>query len=105
MSRRSELLSVPARDWDGDIRHAIGVYIIPSRRKHDSGYAIMDFVAVIKGGQMIRFGGCCDDVSLRGQNFRIDCEYGSKLVHVWNRFPFTITRDLSSIDFIEEVPV
>lgn len=79
---RKELLDCPMRDWDGDINHATGVYIIPTRR--------------------IRFVGCCDDVSLKGANFRIDCNFQTKLVHIWNRHLFTITHDLSSIDFIEE---
>lgn len=99
---RKELLDCPLRDWDGDIKHAVGVYIIPTKKKHESGYAIMSFVAEIEGGKRIRFGGCCDDVSLNGNNFRIDCDFKTKLVHIWNRHRFTITHDLSSIDFIEE---
>lgn len=99
---RKKLLDCPVRDRGDDIKHAVGVYIIPTRMKHDSGYAIMSFVAEIEGGERIRFGGCCDDVRLKGGNFRIDCDFQTKLVHIWNRHWFTITRDFSSIDFIEE---
>lgn len=100
---RKELLDCPLRDWDGDIKHAVGVYIIPTKKKHESGCAIMSFVALTKDGKRVRFGGRCDDVSLKGSNFRIDCDFQTKLVHIWNRNPFSITHDLSSIDFIEEV--
>lgn len=41
---RKELLSVPCREWDKVIKDACSVYIIPSGRKHDSGYACMDMV-------------------------------------------------------------
>lgn len=44
MTQREELLSIPKRKWDEEIHGVDVVYIIPSRRKHDSGYACMDFV-------------------------------------------------------------
>ena len=104
MTRREELLSVPKREWDKTIRKVNVVYVIPSRRKHDSGYACMDFIASFneKGKQMIRFGGNCDDVSLIGNHFRIDCEYPSRIIRIWNDRRFYITSDLSSIYFVEE---
>lgn len=80
------------------------MYVIPSRRKHESGYACMDFVAS-KNGDLVRFGGGCDDVSLRGAHFRMDCDYKTKLIRIWNgKGSFTITHDISSITFIEEEP-
>lgn len=52
---------------------------------------------------MIRFGGGCDDVRLKGKHFRIDCEYPSRIIHIWNdTTSFSISHDLSSIDFEEE---
>jgi hypothetical protein len=101
--KRKELLSLVKRKWD-DILHGVkGVYVIPSRRKHDSGWACMDFVAVMSDGTMIRFGGSCDDVSFRGNCFRMDCDYESKCLHIWNcRNTFSISADISSINFIEQ---
>ena len=32
----------------------------------------------------------------------MDCDFETKLPHIWNRFGFTITHDLSSISFVEE---
>ena len=50
------------------------------------------------------FGGGCDDVRLNGNHFRIDCEYPSRIIRIWNdRTSFSISHDLSSIDFVEEL--
>ena len=106
MTRREELLSVPKRKWDETIRSVSTVYIIPSKRKHESGYACMDLVAVTDrdhGNRAVRFGGGCDDISLRGNHFRIDCEHPSRIIRIWNSHgTFLITDDLSSIHFVEE---
>ena len=61
----------------------------------------MNFVAVFKGNRpMIRFGGGCDDVGFYGDGFAMDCIYPHGIIHIWNRYhTFTISSDLSSIDF------
>ena len=100
---RNQLLEVQHRKWDEEIHDVVGVYVLPSGRKHDSGFACMDFVAHTRGGQLIRFGGGCDDVRFVGGGFRMDCFHPSRIVHIWNsRKPFYITHDLSSIEFVEE---
>ena len=102
---RKELLAFPKRKWDETLHNVSGVYVIPSRRKHESGWACMDFVAEVSANSslpMIRFGGGCDDVRFKGDRFRMDCEYPSGIIHIWNYKPFSISHDLSSIDFIQE---
>lgn len=97
---RKELLDVPRREWDDEIV-ATGVYVFPSRRKHESGFACFDFVADTENGK-VRFGGICDDVSFAGEHFRMDCILNPTVIHIWNsREKFKITRDISSISFIE----
>lgn len=96
---RKELLQVPRRNWIDEII-AKGVWVIPSRRKHDSGWACMDFVAETDNG-LVRFGGGCDDVAFEGSHFRMDCDYPSAIIHIWNNYPFVISADLSSISFKE----
>ena len=107
MTQREELLAVPRRKWDEVLYGVDVVYIIPSRRKHDSGYACMDLVASFNSNKkksMVRFGGGCDDVRLHGNHFRMDCEYPSRIIRIWNdRTSFYITSDLSSINFVEEL--
>lgn len=112
MTRRQELLAVPARKW-GEVLHNVGaVYIIPSRRKHDSGFMCMDFVACEMGkdgritNKKIRFGGYTDVVNLHGvipglsqMGFNIDCEPGGIIRIFTFQKPFSVSEDLSSIDF------
>lgn len=102
---KKELLAVPSRKWDEELHGVRGVYVLPSRRKHDSGWACMDFVAEFadKRRPMIRFGGNCDDVSFDGDCFRMDCTYPHGIIHIWNRInTFSVSQGISSIDFVEE---
>ena len=102
MTRRQELLAVPARKWDEVLKDVRGVFVIPSRRKHDSGWRCMDFVAEVgEERKLVRFGGYTDAVYFHGANFNMDCEMASGLIHIWNRNGFIVSEDLSSIDFIE----
>lgn len=99
---RQELLAVPKRKWDEKLDGVCIVYVIPSQRKHDSGYACMDFVAVRRDGSMARFGGMCDDVSFAGSYFRMDCQHSPQIIRIWNsRYTFSVTNDISSISFVE----
>lgn len=101
---RKALLSIPTRKWDETLSDVSDVYVIPSGRKHESGWACMDFVATFKGRErpMVRFGGRCDDVSFYGSHFRMDCLHPQRIIHIWNTYPFSITSDLSSINFVED---
>ena len=46
--------------------------------------------------------GGCDDVAFYGGHFRMDCDYPSAIIHIWNTYgQFKITEDLSSINFVE----
>lgn len=101
---RKELLAVPAREWNEPLHNVTGVYVIPSRRKHESGYACMDFVAEFHRGErpMVRFGGCTDSVAFCGANFQMDCTYPHGIIRIWSWKPFSVSSDLSSIYFREE---
>lgn len=97
---RKELLAVPKRKWDEELA-AKCVYVIPSGRKHESGYAQMDFVAITEDGEKVGFGGVCDAVEFQGNGFRMDCLHPSRIIRIWNRNPFIVSAGISSIDFIE----
>ena len=101
---RKDLLSVPKRNWSDALHGVSGVYVIPSGRKHESGFACLDFVAEFRDREkpLVRFGGICDDVSFCGKHFRMDCLHPQRIIHIWNSFPFAVTDDSSSISFIEE---
>ena len=96
---RKHLLQVPKRKWDEPIK-TTSVYVIPSGRKHDSGFACMDFVADTTNG-LVGFGGSCDDVAFEGKNFRMDCIYPERIIHIWNPKAFVISTGISSIVFSE----
>jgi hypothetical protein len=104
---RKELLSIPKRNWNEMLFDVSGVYVIPSARKHDSGWACMDFVAEFKDREkpMVRFGGGCDDVAFEGSHFRMDCIHPSRIIHIWNNRGFSISDYLSSIWFIENTDI
>lgn len=97
---RKELLAVPKRKWDEELM-AKYVYVIPSGRKHESGYAQMDFVAITVDGKKVGFGGVCNSVEFQGNWFRMDCLHPSRIIRIWNRKPFIVSVGISSIDFIE----
>ena len=100
---KKELLSIPKRKWYETLSGVSGVYVIPSRRKHDSGWACMDFVAEFSNDRpMVRFGGGCDVVNFVGEDFRMDCTYPHGIIHSFRCGRFSITHDISSIDFQAE---
>lgn len=103
--KRKELLAVQKRENGTELVGVDGVYVIPSGRKHESGWACMDFVATFRDDRpMVRFGGICDDVAFYGAHFRMDCDHPSRIIHIWNsRGTFTVSgNDISSLNFTEE---
>lgn len=54
---RKELLAVPKRKYGETLTSVRGVWVIPSRRKHESGWATMDLVAETPEG-LVGFGEC-----------------------------------------------
>lgn len=101
---KKEFLAIPRREWDEVLHGVRGVYVLPSRRKHGSGWACMDFVAVFDDDRpMVRFGGGTDDVSFIGTYFRMDCSYPHGIIHIWCTCrTFSVSCDYSSINFVEE---
>lgn len=77
----TEFRNLPKRQFVEDIGNFDSLIILPTRRKHDSGYRCMEFVAV-KGEQPIcRMGGGSDVIHLLGLD-GFNCrgkEYDKKL--------------------------
>ena len=64
---RKEMQNVPFNESGKDIGKFSCLVIIPTYRFHDSGYRIMDFVAVSAGGFPIcRLSGCSDVINIDG---------------------------------------
>ena len=62
---RKELEAVPHRKWDDNIGEFVSLIILPTRYKHDSGFACMSFIAVDENDEPIgRIGGGSDVIHL-----------------------------------------
>ena len=101
MSFRKELLEAPEREsWAEPVTDCSGAYIIPLRKKHSSGYNIVNIVASTEKDGYVKCGDHCDVIELHGSNFRIDCSDG--VIHIFNFKGFDIGDDLSSVELIEK---
>jgi hypothetical protein len=97
MTRR-QFEALPSRDWQEDIGEFRSFVILPTRFKHDSGWGIMDFVAVRAGEAVCKLSGCTDDLEIADSNsWRIDMLFKSKLLHVRSRNNLSVGCALSSL--------
>lgn len=64
--KRKDFESLPHRKWDEDIGEFDSLIILPLRRRHDSGYRCMDFVAVKEDKPVCRLSGCSDVIHIEG---------------------------------------
>ncbi len=63
---RKELEALPCRAWDEDVGTFDWLVILPTRRKHDSGYRCIDFVAGRGTSPVCRLSGCSDALHIEG---------------------------------------
>lgn len=65
--KKEDFAQVPIREW-GDTTEMLfdGIVVIPSDRKHDSGFMCMDFVGCCGGEPIIRTGAYSDVVHFDG---------------------------------------
>jgi hypothetical protein len=86
---KTELKAVPLTEihWREPLKNLDGLYILPLRRKHDSGYNCIELVAEFRDGRpMVRIDNGTDDICFEGSHFRMDCDNG--IFHIWNNRPF-----------------
>jgi hypothetical protein len=63
---RKQFEDLPFRpSWDEELK-CDSIIVLPLRRKHDSGYRVMDFVAVVNGMPICRLSGCSDVLHIDG---------------------------------------
>lgn len=106
---RKNLLAQKQRAWDKNSTYD-KIYIVPTRRKHDSGYMVMAIVGVTQLKTKIRYeiAGYCDDICWKFQGLnsldlewavRTDCEYPSGIIRFWSNYcKFEVGCSLSSTD-------
>lgn len=119
---RKALLALPIRKWD-QVSEYDSLYIVPTGKKHDSGYSIMAIVGRV--GDKAHIAAHCDDIGwtmpkehpygsiLPHRNkmiMRTDCLFPSGIIHMWAsgehyfKGRFRVGASLSSTDvelFIE----
>lgn len=69
---RKELLSLPVRTWNSKSVYD-SIIVIPSNKKHESGYALMAIVGVIKGTPK-EIAALCDDLIMEPPVSCISCD-------------------------------
>ena len=94
----AELLALPVRDWDEETVYR-SLIIVPTPRKHDSGWRLMAIVGcATEGGEPKEIAAFCDDIEWTchdakrfGDNgqyaigqIRTDCCWRSRALHMWS---------------------
>ena len=91
--KKKELLELPNSDWQEEIPLLDEIYVISTRRKHDSGYKILDVYGVARTNGKISYAkkisGCSDVIDFKMPpimekyaNDRFFNQYGVRLMGV-----------------------
>jgi hypothetical protein len=86
---KKELLKLPYRKWD-EIKEYNSIVIIPSGKKHPSGWMIMCVIGCDEDRCPIEIVACCDDISwiipnnINEWDFRNDMYYPSGIIRYWS---------------------
>lgn len=64
--KRKDFEGLPHRKWNNDVGEFDSLVILPLRRRHDSGYRCMDFVAVKGDEPVCLLSGCSDFIHIEG---------------------------------------
>lgn len=95
-----DLLKLPERKWDEEAIYS-SIAIINTKRKHDSGWALMAIVGLNEKQKPIEIAAYCDDIcwDFNGLSFRNDMFYPAGIIHFWSRqAKFKVGISLSSTD-------
>lgn len=100
--KRKELLALPVRAWPDESTYD-SLYLVPSGRKHESGYMCVAIVG-IRDHKPVEIAAFPDDIEWKMPqdtsywgDMRMDCEYPSGILHPWShRYAFKVGRALSS---------
>ena len=113
---RSQFKEIRDRKWNEDIGEFDSLIILPTRHKHDSGFACMDFIAVKGDLPIAKLSGCSDVIHIDGIGgygfnwldkygkcpekttligWSIDCLFKSKLLRIFTDKPMRAGNALS----------
>lgn len=100
MINKNKLKELPRRDWD-ERKPYDSICVIPSGKKHDSGYSLMYIIGMIDS-EPVEIAASCDDICWKipeqmQHEFRTDMFYKPHVIHFWSRkFKFEVGASLSS---------
>jgi hypothetical protein len=97
--KRKDLAVLSVRNWSTPSTYD-AVCLVPSGKKHDSGWHLIAIVG-INGETPVEIAGYCDDISWHGdfQRVRTDMYFPSGVARMWgNGLCFTVGHSLSSMD-------
>lgn len=98
-----ELRGLPVRKWD-ETKTYTSIAVIPSGKKHDSGWALMYIIGFDDKMKPIEIAAVCDDIcwsipDATDYYFRSDMFYPSGVIHFWsNKYHYKVGISLSSTD-------
>ena len=117
MSKRDFENVPPRKSFDEDIGLIDSIVILPSKKLHDSGFGLMDFVAVRNEKPICRLSGCSDVIHIGGIGgghfnningnysfvhdngvWSIDCLPKSGLLRLWSRNKFRVGAAIGSFE-------
>jgi hypothetical protein len=97
---KKDLLKLPVRDWQ-QVSNYDSILVVPSGKKHCSGYHLMAVVGV-RGMKPVEIAAYCDDISwIHKTNLptRTDMPQRARICHIWgNWLNFTVGISCSSTD-------
>ena len=96
---RTGLLKIKAEKPWQEKRAYSELFVVPSKKKHESGWTLMVLVGVLSDGTYEK-AAWCDDICWNIQtrpdhSMRCDCSYPGGILHFWNA-TFTVGHSLSS---------
>jgi len=108
-----EFKKLPKREHFNTPVECDSLVILPTRRKHDSGWLAMDFIAVNEGIPICRCSGCSDVLNIGGiggynfsfpdkfvrvRGWQIDCLPKSRLLRISCNYKLTLGPALSNFE-------
>lgn len=108
---RSELLSLPVREFESAPTWYDSLLILNNRRKHESGWGMISVIGILRGTPIEQATCSADDLnwyikpshSKLLPQMRTDCIYPAGALHFWGRgLRFAVGWPTSSIDITVE---
>lgn len=101
-SKKTELLALPSFEWGEEQPWYRSLLIVPTRMKHDSGFAQVAVIGVNEATEAEKILAYPDDIQFPVNpdewSLRMDCYHPTLVLHLWSlRFEFSVDYPTSSV--------